>query len=112
MLYAIGDVHGRYDLLVALHAQIMEDSKQFDEINTIVMLGDYIDRGPDSNKVVIFVRALTEKGEAIALKGNHEDMMAMRDRLRSKGVPVMGPVDHGMCVSMYFAGLENLSLEL
>jgi hypothetical protein len=39
-------------------------------------------------------------------------MMAMRDRLRSKGVPVMGPVDHGMCVSMYFAGLENLSLEL
>jgi catechol 2,3-dioxygenase-like lactoylglutathione lyase family enzyme len=43
---------------------------------------------------------------------DHDDMMAMRDRLRSKGVPVMGPVDHGMCVSMYFAGLENLSLEL
>jgi hypothetical protein len=49
----------------------------------------------------------------LAMKvANHEDMMAMRDRLRSKGVPVMGPVDHGMCVSMYFAGLENLSLEL
>jgi catechol 2,3-dioxygenase-like lactoylglutathione lyase family enzyme len=43
---------------------------------------------------------------------NHEEMMAMRDRLRSKGVPVLGPLDHGMCVSMYFAGLENLSLEL
>ncbi|NKC00002.1 MAG: VOC family protein [Pseudomonadales bacterium] len=42
---------------------------------------------------------------------NHEEMMAMRDRLRSKGVPVMGPVDHGMCCSMYFAGPENLSLE-
>jgi hypothetical protein len=39
-------------------------------------------------------------------------MMAMRDRLRSKGVPVLGPLDHGMCVSMYFAGPENLSLEL
>ncbi len=49
----------------------------------------------------------------LALKvKNHEELMAMRDRLRSKGVPVMGPIDHGMCCSMYFAGPENLSLEL
>ena len=48
----------------------------------------------------------------LALKvANHDEMMALRDRLRSKGVPVMGPVDNGMCVSMYFAGPENLSLE-
>ena len=38
--------------------------------------------------------------------------MAMRDRLRSKGVPVLGPMDHGMCESIYFAGPENLALEL
>lgn len=37
---------------------------------------------------------------------------AMRDRLRSKGVPVLGPLDHGFCKSIYFAGPENLSLEL
>ena len=49
----------------------------------------------------------------LALKvKNEKELMAMRDRLRAKGVPVMGPVDHGMCVSMYFAGPENLSLEL
>jgi catechol 2,3-dioxygenase-like lactoylglutathione lyase family enzyme len=49
----------------------------------------------------------------LALKvKDHDEMMAMRDRLRSKGVPVLGPLDHGMCVSMYFAGPENLSLEL
>ena len=49
----------------------------------------------------------------LALKvRDHNEMMAMRDRLRSKGVPVLGPLDHGMCVSMYFAGPENLSLEL
>ena len=49
----------------------------------------------------------------LALKvKDHDEMMAMRDRLRAKGVPVLGPMDHGMCVSMYFAGLENLSLEL
>ena len=39
-------------------------------------------------------------------------LLAMRDRLRSKGVPVIGPMDHGFCQSVYFAGPENLSLEL
>lgn len=49
----------------------------------------------------------------LALKvKDHDEMMSMRDRLRTKGVPVLGPLDHGMCVSMYFAGPENLSLEL
>ena len=49
----------------------------------------------------------------LALKvNNHEELLAMRDRLRSKGVPVIGPMDHGFCVSIYFAGPENLSLEL
>ena len=49
----------------------------------------------------------------LALKvRDHEELMAMRDRLRSKGVPVMGPIEHGMCCSMYFAGPENLALEL
>ena len=43
---------------------------------------------------------------------DHEELLAMRDRLRSKGVPVMGPMDHGFCASIYFAGPENLSLEL
>ena len=43
---------------------------------------------------------------------NDEELMAMRDRIRSKGIPVLGPIDHGMCKSIYFAGLENLSLEL
>ena len=43
---------------------------------------------------------------------NNTELLAMRDRLRSKGVPVMGPIEHGMCRSIYFAGLENLALEL
>jgi catechol 2,3-dioxygenase-like lactoylglutathione lyase family enzyme len=49
----------------------------------------------------------------LALKvKNHDELLAMRDRLRAKGVPVLGPTDHGFCVSIYFAGPENLSLEL
>jgi catechol 2,3-dioxygenase-like lactoylglutathione lyase family enzyme len=48
----------------------------------------------------------------VALRvSNHEKLMAMRDRLRAKGVPVMEPMNHGMCVCMYFAGPENLPLE-
>ncbi len=49
----------------------------------------------------------------VALKVKDErDLYAMRDRLRSKGVPVLGPLDHGMCKSIYFAGPEKLALEL
>ena len=49
----------------------------------------------------------------LALKvSDKESLFAMRDRLRGKDVPVLGPIDHGMCVSIYFAGLENVSLEI
>lgn len=41
-----------------------------------------------------------------------EDMLALRDRIRSRGVPVMGPIHHGFCSSIYFAGPENLTLEI
>lgn len=41
-----------------------------------------------------------------------EDMLALRDRIRSRGIAVMGPMDHGMCKSMYFAGPDNLALEV
>ncbi|HIL97262.1 MAG TPA: VOC family protein [Pseudomonadales bacterium] len=43
---------------------------------------------------------------------NDAELMAMRDRLRSKGVPVLGPIEHGLCRSIYFAGLESITLEL
>ncbi len=39
-------------------------------------------------------------------------LLAMRDRIRARGIQVLGPIDHGFCKSIYFAGLENLSLEL
>ncbi|MGB5760893.1 MAG: VOC family protein [Acidimicrobiales bacterium] len=41
-----------------------------------------------------------------------EDVHAMRDRIRSRGIQVMGPIDHGMIQSIYFAGPEGLSLEV
>jgi catechol 2,3-dioxygenase-like lactoylglutathione lyase family enzyme len=40
------------------------------------------------------------------------ELLAMRDRIRTKGVNVIGPLDHGMCQSIYFAGPEQLTLEV
>jgi hypothetical protein len=40
------------------------------------------------------------------------DLLALRDRIRSRGVNVFGPLDHGMCHSIYFAGPEDLTLEI
>ena len=41
-----------------------------------------------------------------------EDLLAMRDRIRSHGVNVIGPIDHGMCRSIYFAGPDQMTLEV
>ena len=40
------------------------------------------------------------------------EMLTMRDRIRSRGVDVFGHIDHGFCKSIYFAGPENLTLEV
>jgi catechol 2,3-dioxygenase-like lactoylglutathione lyase family enzyme len=43
---------------------------------------------------------------------SRDDLLAIRDRIRVKGVNVIGPIDHGMCQSIYFAGPERLALEV
>lgn len=40
------------------------------------------------------------------------DLLAMRDRIRSHGINVIGPIEHGMCKSIYFAGPDQLTLEI
>lgn len=67
--YVVPDLHGRYDLLQNFL------SGPYDWKSKIVFLGDYIDRGPDSRAVLQKVRDLVNDGLAVALKGNHEDMM-------------------------------------
>ncbi len=69
-LIAIGDIHGCSAALDAILAAI--DPKQDD---TIVTLGDYVDRGPDTKGVIDRLIALGEKCQLVALHGNHEEMM-------------------------------------
>lgn len=77
-LYAIGDIHGRDDLLALLHEQI-EAEIQDNNLgcsNTVVYLGDYVDRGPSSKGVVDRLLENPVKGaRSVYLKGNHEDTM-------------------------------------
>ncbi len=76
-VYAIGDIHGRLDLLERLHEKILEDAAQNPrERQVIVYVGDYVDRGPDSVGVIELLLASPFAGfERHHLKGNHEDFM-------------------------------------
>lgn len=73
-IYAIGDVHGRLDLLTRLHALIAADAADAAvRRRVIVYLGDYIDRGPDSRGVVDLLLQPPLPGfEHVHLFGNHE----------------------------------------
>ncbi|WP_347302211.1 metallophosphoesterase family protein [Croceibacterium sp. TMG7-5b_MA50] len=74
-VYAIGDVHGRLDLLDALLATIAADEAgSAPAETTLVFLGDLIDRGPDSAGVIARVRDLQRRRDVRVLGGNHEEM--------------------------------------
>ncbi len=75
-VYAIGDVHGRLDLLRGLEAVIFDDAKGSDAEKLIVYIGDLIDRGPDSAGVLAHIRGAAPDGFLrLALLGNHEHML-------------------------------------
>ncbi|MFO0203409.1 MAG: metallophosphoesterase, partial [Alphaproteobacteria bacterium] len=73
--YAIGDVHGEAEKLERLHDFIREDAARKGAQHMIVFLGDLIDRGPDSRAVVARAMKAEAEGEAISVKGNHEELM-------------------------------------
>jgi serine/threonine protein phosphatase 1 len=72
--YAIADLHGRIDLLEMAVAKIADHAEL---PATLVTLGDYVDRGPDSRQAIErLMKGLDDKGwRLICLKGNHEDIM-------------------------------------
>jgi len=73
-LYAIGDVHGRFDLLNAMHEAIAAEIERDRPADwRIIHLGDYVDRGPDSKGVLDFLseRSVTNP-RIVTLAGNHD----------------------------------------
>jgi serine/threonine protein phosphatase 1 len=76
-IYAIGDIHGRLDLLDRLYRLIRADSENEPPgRRTVVHLGDYVDRGPESRGVIERAMAPPLPGfESVTLMGNHDFMM-------------------------------------
>lgn len=73
--YAIGDIHGRNDLFAALIEAIEADDRTAGPAqSTVVLLGDLVDRGPDSAGVVAEARAWQQRRAVRVLAGNHEEM--------------------------------------
>jgi serine/threonine protein phosphatase 1 len=72
-VYAIGDVHGRADLLGQLFAGIDADMAANPAPRVVqVLLGDYIDRGPQSREVLDLLVSRNQRHRMVCLKGNHE----------------------------------------
>lgn len=86
--YAIGDVHGRRDLLDALLTAIREDAATHRSPWRVVFLGDIVDRGPESREALDLVFATLKGVPGSALiQGNHEEIMlrfadVSKDRVR------------------------------
>ena len=77
-IYAVGDIHGRLDLLNELLSQIDADIALRPTSKAVyVFLGDYIDRGPSSRETIDRLIEHGEKNESVFLRGNHE-LIAIR----------------------------------
>jgi serine/threonine protein phosphatase 1 len=99
-VYAIGDVHGRFDLFRQLMGLIRIDHIQRAAVRTkIIVLGDIIDRGPDSARLVHGCMNLSRSNDGfVVLKGNHEEMMVQA---------LTGDID-AYRVWLHFGGRETL----
>lgn len=109
-VYAVGDIHGRLDLFEDLIRIIeADDAARRRAHTTVILLGDLIDRGPDSAGVVARARAWAKTREVQFIQGNHEEMLLVarnspeslrgflkfggRETIQSYGVPAEALVD-------------------
>lgn len=105
--YAIGDIHGRYDLLRDLERRIVEDAAGIAGEKWLVCLGDYIDRGPQSAQVLDHLLAPPPRGfRRICLAGNHEQVAF--DFIRN-GDYSNGWLDFGGRETLASYGLHDIS---
>lgn len=75
-VYAVGDIHGRSDLLTRLLRAIEEDGANGPARRVLVLLGDYVDRGAESRQVLdILLQGMPVGFVVVPLMGNHEDLM-------------------------------------
>jgi serine/threonine protein phosphatase 1 len=102
-IYAIGDIHGRSDLLDRLLGSIRRDISRWRGNVLLIFVGDYVDRGPDTRGVIDILIDLATVADARFLRGNHDQALldflgaastfpawrefGAQETLRSYGVP-------------------------
>jgi serine/threonine protein phosphatase 1 len=98
-VYAVGDVHGRADLLERVFVRVDEIEKGLPPARSVeVFLGDYVDRGPASRDVIELLVSRRRTRRVVCLKGNHEALLA--DFLRNPDV---------LANWQYVGGLETIA---
>jgi serine/threonine protein phosphatase 1 len=110
-VYAIGDIHGRLDLLQRLHDMIRRDADISGAARCVaVYLGDYVDRGPDSYGVVDLLTTKPLEGfESVFLKGNHEELML---RFMADGSMARAWLGNGGGATLKSYGISTLGILL
>lgn len=104
-VYAIGDVHGCLDELLGLESVIQRDAAGLPGEKLIVMIGDYVDRGPASAQVLDHLAAPPPPGfRRICLTGNHE--MVMLDYLEGR-TGLMGWLTMGAEQTLLSYGIDH-----
>ncbi len=82
----VGDIHGEYEALRDLLAHLGYDRDgQHPRGRTLVFVGDFVDRGPDSPSVLEFAERLVRSGRAVAVLGNHEINLIREDAKDGSG---------------------------
>jgi serine/threonine protein phosphatase 1 len=76
LTFVVPDIHGRFDLLTLAWESICDSGWRKHPGSKVVFLGDYVDRGPDSEKVLTFLVSGQKQFGWVCLKGNHEQMMS------------------------------------
>ena len=70
-IFALGDIHGRFDRLSSVFNKINFDAEK----DFLIMLGDYIDRGTENLHCLQWAMKMSEFKNVVVLRGNHEQMM-------------------------------------
>jgi serine/threonine protein phosphatase 1 len=121
-VYAVGDIHGRRDLFEAMIAAIEDDDASRGAAETtVILLGDLVDRGPDSAGVIAAARAWQQRRRVRIVAGNHEEMFLLsftkEDVLRSflrhggRETVLSYPIDPQAYAEADFPGVQALMRE-
>ena len=82
----VGDIHGEYQALVQLLGHLGYDGEgRHADGRTLVFVGDFCDRGPDSPAVLALAQRLVQAGRAVAVLGNHEINLLREDAKDGSG---------------------------